>query len=166
MNLLELQKLDFLLKKANNHGSNSNKHQIIFEMNGDIYTGDFIPKLIDMNVLIPDIEAFESDQEKVVSLKNKNEWKKIASSNNGSFDDSDLNKIITRSAHKKPLYYFHLVNEISEKYPVEFDTPLPNYIYNIKNLSKELPINIPVIKVSNEFKFDFISIVPIDEINQ
>ncbi|MEX6015002.1 hypothetical protein [Mammaliicoccus sciuri] len=160
MNLLELQKIDFLLKKANNHSHNDNPQQLIFSMNGIFYTGDFIPSIDNLKVVLSDVLTFESDTKKVIGLKNENEWKQIAKSDISNFDFSDFKKLISRSSHSDKTYYLQLVIEMSKKYPIEFEETLPNYIYNIKSLSSNPSIDLPIIYVEQNTQFDFISLIP------
>ncbi|KTW21962.1 hypothetical protein NS341_08915 [Staphylococcus xylosus] len=165
MNIKDLQKLDFLLKKANKHSHNIVEHKIVFEMNGQIYTGDFIPEIDQMEVKLPDVSAHESDRKKSVALKNKNEWMNISKSETNIFEYSDLYKVISRSDNENKISYFNLVDELSEKYPIDFEDPLPTYLYNPVNLSNSFPIDIKVMKISENTEFGFITIIPKDKLN-
>lgn len=161
MNLLELQKIDFLLKKANNHSHNVNPHQIVFSLNGKFYTGDFIPFIDEnLNVLLPDVTSFDKDSKKGIGLKNENEWKQIGKYINGDFDSSDFNKLVSLSSHSDKSYYLQLVIEMYKKYPIEFEETLPSYIYNVKTFSSDPSIEFPIIHVDQNINFDFISLIP------
>lgn len=160
MNLLELQKIDFFLKKANNYNHNTNNHRIVFGMNGNVYTGDFIPAINDSKVVLPNVLKFESDATKEIGLKNETEWEKIAGSSNVSFEFSDFYKLISRSFHNDQTYYLQLVIELFKKYPIEFEETLPNYIYNVKSFSSNPSIDLPIIHVDQNTQFNFISLIP------
>lgn len=160
MNLLELQKIDYFLKKANNHSQNFNPHQIVFSLNGNYYTGDFIHKINHMNVVVPVFDTLESDSVREIELKNLSAWLKISKSKTDVFTDSDFNKLISRSSHENPSYYLQLVIEMYKKYPIEFEETLPSYIYNVKTFSSDPSIEFPIIHVEQNIEFDFISLIP------
>ncbi|MCD8878098.1 hypothetical protein [Staphylococcus kloosii] len=164
MNVKDLQKLDFLLKKANIHSHNIVEYKIVFGMHGQVYTGDFIPKIEGKQVKLPDVFTYGNDSEIPVSIKNEQEWSQIAQTENQIFEDSDLYKMINRSDNDNPFRYFFLVDELLEKYPIEFDTHIPSYLYNPKNLSNEFPIEIKIMKLSDELDIEFLTIVPSSKI--
>ncbi|MDW3867083.1 hypothetical protein ACO1B2_08205 [Staphylococcus saprophyticus] len=158
MNIRELQKLDFLLKKINSH-SKSKEFNIVFSINNELYTGDFIPTIIDNKVQLKDVSSLDSSDTINIDIKNFDDWVKITDSpdKNGIFD-SDYTKLIKRSNFLQSSEYLRLLDEMLIKYPIEFENPLPTYIYNIKLLNNKLPINF--MKIDEDTQFDFVSLVP------
>ncbi|PTI24528.1 hypothetical protein, partial [Staphylococcus xylosus] len=94
-----------------------------------------------------------------IGIKNFNDWKKITDSpdKNGIFD-SDYSKLIKRSDFLQSVEYLKLLDEMLIKYPIELESALPPYIYNIKLLNNKSPITF--MKIDEDTKFDFISIAP------
>ncbi|MEN3089912.1 MAG: hypothetical protein ABC378_08865 [Staphylococcus pseudoxylosus] len=158
MDITYLQKLDFLLKKINSH-SKSKEFKIVFSIKNELYTGDFIPTIRDNKVEFKDVSSLDSNDTINIGIKNFNDWKKITDSpdKNGIFD-SDYSKLIKRSDFLQSVEYLKLLDEMLIKYPIELESALPPYIYNIKLLNNKSPITF--MKIDEDTKFDFISIAP------
>lgn len=157
MDIKYLQQLDFLLKKVNNHNDSRN-FKIVFELNGEIYSGDFVREIYSNKVRYKNVSAYDVDQNKEIGLKNWNDWKQI--SNGTDWQESDYVKLVKRSKFFKEHHqYLMLLEEITDKYPVEFEEELPSYIYNLERLNGDNP-QINFIKVTDNINFGFISLVP------
>ncbi|EHJ08907.1 hypothetical protein [Staphylococcus simiae] len=161
MKIEYLQKLDFLLKKVNNH-SQSKSYKILFGLNNKIYTGDFIPKVTYENYIeYKDVDAYNSDEYILISLANINDWKEIANTKPGS-NRSSFGKLLDRSAYFSSSDYLQLLDITLKAYPIEFKEPLLPYIFNLKMLNGEIASDF--IKVNENTEFDFVSIVPENEL--
>ncbi|MDU0444744.1 MULTISPECIES: hypothetical protein [Staphylococcus] len=168
MKLVELQKLDFLLKIVNSH-SNSKEHKLVFNLNDNLYAGDFIPRIKSHNmnttfdVELKDNQVFENDIYNYVSVTNNNIFNDLRQRNR-VFNKSQLGLLIERSHTSNKQEYFDCLFSNYEELKSEFNfsDDLPNYIYNIKCLSTNLPINF--LKIDKDVIFDFISIIPEDEL--
>lgn len=162
MKISELQKLDFLLKRVNEEKDSEN-YRIVFGLNNQIYVGDFVPKIVNIentnerNIEIKDVTSFESDTNRYINLTNLDNWFALSKRDN-AHGVSRMNLLISTSNNSKSQDYFSLLNYTLESYEFDFDNELPHYIYNVKGLATQLPINF--MKIDENTKFDFISIVP------
>lgn len=71
------------------------------------------------------------------------------------------NKFNTNSSYNS-FEYLQLIDILINEYSFDFTHELPTYIYNVKSLTTQLPINF--MKVDEDTEFDFISLVPEDAI--
>ncbi|MEX2957011.1 hypothetical protein AB4M78_11310 [Staphylococcus pasteuri] len=161
MKIEYLQKLDFLLKKVNNHNKSKN-YKLLFGMNNKIYTGDFIPKITYENFIeYKDVDAYDPEDYSLVGIDNFDEWKTIANIKPNS-NKSSLGKLIDRSSSLVPSDYFQLLDLTLQNYPIEFEKPLLPYIYNLREIPGKHKFYF--VKLDENIEFDFISIVPENEL--
>lgn len=163
MDINYMQQLDFLLKYIGNNTSNySNRYKLIFEYNNFIYEGDFIPELRSLNVVFKDVTSFDDDDLNLVSLKNENAFETIRK-HQSLFGKSYLKLLTERINDYEAQDYFRLLVDSLEKYPVEFESELPPYIYNLKSENSIHPLSLEIMQIPKNAQFDFVSIVKINE---
>ncbi|MDW4211166.1 hypothetical protein QI209_09150 [Staphylococcus saprophyticus] len=168
MKISELQKLDFLLQIVNAH-SDSKEFKLVFGLKGNTYSGNFVPdlktdfalrrfyiKLLDLSGLSDLHEESYEESFKYINVTN-NEWKSFTTHYSGELGKTDLGILIKASNRLLSVDYLRLLDEILETYNIEFNDTLPPYIYNVKSLTTQLPINF--MKVDKDTDFDFISLV-------
>lgn len=164
MNITYLQKLDFLLKIVNAY-EDSKSYKIIFGFKGQTFKGDFVPnnthinvKLRQFKIKLLDINNLDEENKFKIVDSSNSEWKSLWTHHSGDLFQTDLGTLFTFSSELDANDYLLLLDEILEAHPVEFNPSLPTYIYNVKSLATQLPINF--MKIDENTKFDFISIVP------
>lgn len=172
MKISELQKLDFLLKKMD-ETKNAKNFKISFELNGQLYSGDFIPELYNLNsdnerfVQLKDVTNPEDDKYKYVKLTDCTPWFNLFKKE-FSYDKfngkSTIGYLERRSNNFNSYEYLQLLLVILEddNFKFNFNEELPFYIYNVKSLTNPLPINF--MKVNEDTEFEFVSLVPKDTI--
>ncbi|WP_077700398.1 hypothetical protein [Staphylococcus hominis] len=168
MKLVELQKLDFLLKIINSN-SNSKKHKLVFNLNNNLYAGDFIPQItshdynVTYEVALKMNNEFNNDTYDYVSVTNRDIFTNLRHKNS-VYNKSKLSLLIDRSHENNKQEYFDCLYSNYEglKSEFNFSDDLPSYIYNITCLSTNLPINF--LKIDENAVFNFISIIPEDEL--
>lgn len=171
MNIEFLQQLDFLLQNVNNE-SGSKKYSIVFKINNSFYSGNFLYKINKDEIQNPEYKTNGNSNSpqigtKVVKVVNYNKWSEIRSKfevKNGSIleEMNNLEIAVHKSKSEDYFDYFIFLDYLLSKYPIEFDKKLPSYIYNLKKLDTNTPI--PFLKVDPNTLFDFISIIPEDEL--
>ncbi len=171
MNISELQKLDFLLKIINKV-EGSFKYKLSFGFKGQAFIGDFVlnntylnPKTWNFKIKEIDVESLKSKHLSDINeipfkyIEGSNdEWKAIWQNINSNLFRSELGKLFEASNKLDSYDYLKLLCEFLDIHFIIFDATLPSYIYNIKNLTTQLPINF--IKVDENTEFDFISLIP------
>lgn len=175
MDIKYLQKLDFLLKIINSIDG-SHKYKLVFGFKGTTYVGDFIPstdyitpKTWNFKIKELDLETLKDTNLKVLQeipytiIEGENDdWKSIWQNGKGDFFKSDLGKLNEASNQLVDVDYLKLLNTMLDNHDIIFNDSLLPYIYNVKNLINELPINF--IKVDEDAEFDFVSLIPKDTI--
>lgn len=162
MDIKYMQQLDFLLKYISNNTSNySNRYKLIFEYNHFIYEGDFIPELKSLKVVLKNVTSFDEDDLNLFSLKNESTFETIRK-HQSLFGKSYLKLLTERINEYSPQDYFRLLVDSLEKYPVEFESDLPPYIYNLKSENSNHPLNLEIMKIPQDAQFDFVSIIKVN----
>lgn len=95
MDIKDLQKLDFLLKKINDRTQNVN-YKVLFGLSNQFFTGDFIPKIQYTKVLIDDIESLDNHETEINWIPNDS-WKELFTSTNDIVNTSDFSKLLKKS---------------------------------------------------------------------
>ena len=173
MKISELQQLDFLLQIVNAH-SDSKEFKLVFGLKGNTYSGNFVPslktdfnfrrfyiKLLNLSDLADLHEESYEESFKYINVKNS-EWKQFTTHHSGELGKTDLGILIKASSRLSSVDYLRLLDKTSVYYNIEFSETIPPYIYNVNNLVDKLPINF--MKVNEDTKFDFVSLVPEKEL--
>lgn len=151
MKIKELQKLDLVLNLAHSNNYMS-KHIISFGLNGSSYSGDFLPNFTKVE---------EGRQEHVINLvRGYNTTKEVSLMELSNW--SDICKLLKNKFNTNSSYnsfeYLQLIDILINEYSFDFTHELPTYIYNVKNLNTDSPINF--MKVDKDTEFDFVSLIP------
>lgn len=162
MKLVELQKLDFLLKKINSR-SDSVSYKIIFALNNDFFVGDFVPEIEKTSVRMKDVTAIEIDSYTKIELKDKKNWNELFK-NTSNYFEKYFDMLVDRSGFKNNSDYFRLLEYTLKNYPFEFSQDLPPIIYNVESLTQNLSLHF--FRVDENINFDSISIISEDELNK
>ncbi|MDW4220636.1 hypothetical protein QI239_06455 [Staphylococcus saprophyticus] len=159
MNITYLQKLDFLLKNLESR-ADVKKYKIYFGLNNQVYTGEFIQGVNKSAAIKKDVTNFNCDVFNYVNLEDRKAWKKLFEVHNDLFnpDYTDFEFVRSRSNILKSHEYLQLLDVILGKYLISLEDGLLPYIYNVKNLTIESPINF--MKVDEDTDFDFVSLLP------
>ncbi|TRL62263.1 hypothetical protein FNL08_09315 [Staphylococcus hominis] len=178
MNIEFLQKLDFLLSIINNH-SQSKSYKILFQLKGNTYTGSFLPveisgKRTDKKLFYLEVKDLTKVSEidfdyipvcdvhtKNITLNNASDFKKIFFTQQDQKHSTYLD-LIKISSNFESHYYFQALNNILEKCSPEFSDSLPSMIYNVENIHTKEKFSF--LYIDKDTPFDFISIIPEDEL--
>ncbi|AMW23475.1 hypothetical protein AV904_05785 [Staphylococcus haemolyticus] len=158
MKLVELQKLDFLLKKVNKRRE-SKSFKIIFSLNNDFFVGDFIPDIQQTSVKLRDVTSTDIEDHTLFDLDDEKEWKKMFESSHGAYG-SYFEMLIDRSNFKNFTDYFRLLENTLEEYSFKFAQDLPPIIYNVESVTQNLGLHF--FRVDENINFDSISIISED----
>ncbi|PTE85607.1 hypothetical protein BUY79_02340 [Staphylococcus equorum] len=162
MKISELQKLDVLLKRDNDD-SRSKNVKIIFGMNGRTLSGDFIPNVkrvsnsSEYKIHFKDLTTYEDDIDYSIGLTNLEDWSALSTKKNGQFY-SKIETLILKSNKLNSHELYFLLNNTINGISIDFESDLQPYIYNVKSLTNQLPINF--MKVDEDTVFDFVSLAP------
>ncbi|OHR85357.1 hypothetical protein HMPREF3239_04100 [Staphylococcus sp. HMSC34C02] len=162
MKLVELQKLDFLLKKVNKRRE-SKSFKIIFSLNNDFFVGDFIPDIQQTSVKLRDVTSTDIDDYNLINLDDEEIWKKLFEYKYTGYDNH-FEMLVDRSGFKNNSDYFRLLEDTLKNYPFEFSQDLPPIIYNVESLTQNLSLHF--FRVDENINFDSISIISEDELNK
>ncbi|MEX6261411.1 hypothetical protein AB6F19_04830 [Staphylococcus haemolyticus] len=162
MKLVELQKLDFLLKKVNKRRE-SKSFKIIFSLNNDFFVGDFIPDIQQTSVKQRDVTSTDIDDYNLINLDDEEIWKKLFEYKYTGYDNH-FEMLVDRSGFKNNSDYFRLLEDTLKNYPFEFSQDLPPIIYNVESLTQNLSLHF--FRVDENINFDCISIISEDELNK
>ncbi|MEX6322127.1 hypothetical protein [Staphylococcus haemolyticus] len=162
MKLVELQKLDFLLKKVNKRRE-SKSFKIIFSLNNDFFVGDFIPDIQQTSVKLRDVTSTDIDDYNLINLDDEEVWKKLFEYKYTGYENH-FEMLVDRSGFKHNSDYFRLLEDTLKNYPFEFSEDLPPIIYNVHNVTQN--ISLDFFKVDKNINFDSISIISEDELNK
>ncbi|MDW3954653.1 hypothetical protein QI305_05145 [Staphylococcus saprophyticus] len=162
MNITELQRLDFLLKRVNEE-NDSESYKIVIQMNNEFYSCNFIPniqKLDNTNerkVAFRDFTKNEGDHFTYIDLEDLGTWFKVFERPHGS-EHSDFNLLKKRSVeYESAAYYTYLLNRLNN-HDFKFAEELPPYIYNLKSLTSDFKLDF--IKINKNTQFEVISLIP------
>lgn len=169
MNIKELQRLDYLLKRVNEE-SDSKNYKIVTNINNKFYKMDFVPEVVNFNntnersVLIRNTELNLIDEYNkylTVDLKDLGPWYDIFKKNilNNS---SDISLLTQRSNEFEPYAYHQSLIKVLNKHQFNFSQDLPLYVYNLKSLSDDEEFSF--FPIEPDAEFDFVSLVPEDAI--
>lgn len=162
MKLVELQELDFLLKKVNKRRE-SKSFKIIFSLNNDFFVGDFIPDIQQTSVKLRDVTSTDIDDYNLINLDDEEIWKKLFEYKYTGYDNH-FEMLVDRSGFKNNSDYFRLLEDTLKNYPFEFSQDLPPIIYNVESLTQNLSLHF--FRVDENINFDSISIISEDELNK
>lgn len=169
MDIKDLQKLDFLLKRVNEE-SESKSYKILVNINNKLYKVDFIPEIVNLNntsersvaIRKSDLKYIEQyDEYQYIDLEDLGPWYEILK-NRGAFTPSDISLLKQRSNNFEPYAYYESLIKTLDKHHFNFSKDLPSYVYNIKSLSDNEEFSFFPIKLNT--KIDFVSLVTEDTI--
>lgn len=154
MKIEYLQKLDLILKVANEQ-SNNNIYKLAFGMNGETYTGDFFIEVIDSKATTIEFDKRGRFTRTKVGFKEGNGLFNIHVS-----DEMDIisaqNQILTSSCA-----YLQLIKTMFNIDNLELTENVLPYIYNVKGISNNVKLDF--IEIDSDAHFDFISLIKENE---
>ncbi|KYH15059.1 hypothetical protein [Staphylococcus kloosii] len=166
MNIKELQKLDFLLKKVN-EDSKSKNHKIVVTLNNKFHKVDFVPAIVNLNGTDERSVSYRNSELK--EIEKYNEFKNIDLTdldpwldmfkNPSAFTKSDISLLVYRSNEFETYAYYESLIKAIDKKKFEFTNDLPSYIYNLESIDGKEQLSF--LPIDNITSFEFVSIEPI-----
>lgn len=150
MDINFLQSLDFLIQKANKEYPTKNWN-IVFELNNELFTANFIKDTVNENAVFSSTES-DDDKEKVPLMTEKS-YRKLRASND--FEEVPLKKIIRYLESKDSFDIYRLLKSNIEKFGVD-SSQLDNFAFDVKNL--KTGESFPFIEVSNSSTVQFVTL--------
>ncbi|EGQ0322111.1 hypothetical protein HLE61_002223 [Staphylococcus pseudintermedius] len=130
MDIKSLQSLDFLIQKANKERKTKNWN-IVFKLNNELFTANFIKDTTSENAVFSSIES-DDDKEKI-ALLSINSYRKLRTGNDFEGLETPLKKIIRYLENKDSFDVYRLLKFYIEKFDVD-SAQLDNFAFNVKNL--------------------------------
>lgn len=153
MDIKFLQSLDFLIQKANKEYPIKNWN-IVFELNNELFTANFIKNTLSENVVFSSIES-DDDNEKIPLMTEKS-YRKLRSGNDFMGIETPLKKIIRYLENKDSFDIYRLLKSYIEKFEVD-SSQLNNFAFDAKNL--KTGETFPFIEFNESSKVQFVTLV-------
>ncbi|BGE82844.1 hypothetical protein [Staphylococcus petrasii] len=153
MDIKFLQCLDFLIQKANKEDSTKNWN-IVFELNKELLTANFINDTNSRNVVFNNLES--DDEVDKIPLMSEESYRQLRSGNDFIGIETPLKKIIRYLESKESFDVYRLLKSYIEKFEVD-SSQLDNFAFDVKNL--KTGETYPFIEVSNSSKVQFVTLV-------
>ncbi|WP_415425749.1 hypothetical protein [Staphylococcus borealis] len=153
MDINFLQCLDFLIQKANKEYSTKNWN-IVFELNNELLTANFINNTNTRNVVFNNLES--DDEVDKIPLMSEESYRQLRSGNDFIGIETPLKKIIRYLENKESFDVYRLLKSYIEKFEVD-SSQLDNFAFDVKNL--KTGETYPFIEVSNSSKVQFVTLV-------
>ncbi|WP_150887903.1 hypothetical protein [Staphylococcus auricularis] len=153
MDINFLQSLDFLIQKANKEYPTKNWN-IVFELNSELLTANFINDTNSRNVVFNNLES--DDEVDKISLMSEESYRQLRSGNDFIGIETPLKKIIRYLENKESFDVYRLLKSYIEKFEVD-SSQLDNFAFDVKNL--KTGETFPFIEVNNSSKVQFVTLV-------
>ncbi|MEK4169404.1 hypothetical protein NST64_08670 [Staphylococcus sp. FSL W8-1268] len=153
MDIKFLQSLDFLIQKANKEHVTKNWN-IVFELNNELLTANFIKDTASQNAVFSSIKS-DDDKEKI-PLMTERLYRKLRSGNEFEGLESPLKKIIRYLENKNAFDVYRLLKFYIGQFEVD-SSQLDNFAFNVKNL--KTGEDFPFIEIDESSKVQFVTLV-------
>ena len=153
MDIKFLQSLDFLIQKANKEHVTKNWN-IVFELNNELLTANFIKDTANQNAVFSSIKS-DDDKEKI-PLMTERSYRKLRSGNEFEGLEPPLKKIIRYLENKNSFDIYRLLKFYIGKFEVD-SSQLDNFAFNVKNL--KTGEDFPFIEIDESSKVQFVTLV-------
>lgn len=153
MDINFLQSLDFLIQKANKEYPTKNWN-IVFELNNELLTANFINDTNSRNVVFNNLES--DDEVDKIPLMSEESYRQLRSGNDFIGIETPLKKIIRYLENKESFDVYRLLKSYIEKFEVD-SSQLDNFAFDVKNL--KTGETFPFIEVNNSSKVQFVTLV-------
>ncbi|WP_145452870.1 hypothetical protein [Staphylococcus hominis] len=153
MDIKFLQSLDFLIQKANKEHVTKNWN-IVFELNNELLTANFIKDTANQNAVFSSIKS-DDDKEKVPLMTEKSH-RKLRSGNEFEGLEPPLKKIIRYLENKNAFDIYRLLKFYIGQFEVD-SSQLDNFAFNVKNL--KTGEDFPFIEIDESSKVQFVTLV-------
>ncbi|MGX0035761.1 hypothetical protein ACUW9N_000907 [Staphylococcus auricularis] len=153
MDINFLQSLDFLIQKANKEYPTKNWN-IVFELNNELLTANFINDTNSRNVVFFNLES--DDEVDKIPLMSEESYRQLRSGNDFIGIETPLKKIIRYLENKESFDVYRLLKSYIEKFEVD-SSQLDNFAFDVKNL--KTGETFPFIEVNNSSKVQFVTLV-------
>lgn len=151
MDIKFLQSLDFLIQKANKEQTTKN-WKIVFELNNELFTANFIKATTNESAVFSSIES--DDEKEKTPLMTEKSYRKLRAGND--FEEVPLKKIIRYLETKDSFDIYRLLKSSIEKFGVD-SSQLDNFAFNVKNLKTGECF--PFIEINESSKVQFVTLV-------
>ena len=138
MDINFLQSLDFLIQKANKESPTKNWN-IVFDLNNELLTANFINDTNSRNVIFNNLES--DDEIDKIPLMSEKSYRQLRSGDDFMGIEAPLKKLIRYLDTKSSFDIYRLLKSYIDDFEID-STKLDNYAFNVKNL-----------KSGNFFKF-------------
>ena len=152
MDINFLQSLDFLIQKANKENVTKNWN-IVFELNNELFTANFIKDTLNENAVFISIES--EDEKENISLMSENQYRKLRSDNNFAGIKSPLKKIVRYLENKDSFNIYRLLKFYIGQFDVD-SSKLDNYDFDVKNV--KTGETYPFIEINESSKVQFVTL--------
>lgn len=152
MDIKFLQSLDFLIQKANKEHVTKNWN-IVFELNNELLTANFIKDTANQNAVFSSIKS-DDDKEKI-PLMTESSHRKLRSGNEFEGLETPLKKIIRYLENKNAFDIYRLLKFYIGQFEVD-SSQLDNFAFNVKNL--KTGEDFPFIEIDESSKVQFVTL--------
>lgn len=152
MDIRFLQCLDFLIQKAKKECSTKNWN-IVFELNNELLTANFINDTNNGNVVFSNIES--DDEIDKIPLMSEESYRQLRSGNDFAGIETPLKKIIRYLENRNSFDVYRLLKSYIEKFEVD-SSQLDNFAFDVKNLKNGEYF--PFIEINNSSKVQFVTL--------
>ncbi|MDS4067864.1 hypothetical protein RJC29_11485 [Staphylococcus capitis] len=149
MDINFLQSLDFLIQKANKEYS-TKKWNIVFELNNELLTANFINDTNSRNVIFNNLES--DDEVDKIPLMSEKSYRQLRSGNDFMGIEAPLKKLIRYLDTKSSFDIYRLLKSYIDNFEID-PTNLDNFAFNVKNLKSGNFFEFLEIDKSSELQF-------------
>lgn len=149
MDIKFLQSLDFLIQKANKEHVTKNWN-IVFELNNELLTANFIKDTANQNAVFSSIKS-DGDNEKIPLMSEKL-YRKLRAGNDFEGFETPLKKIIRYLESENSFDVYRLLKFYIDQFEVD-SSRLDNFAFDVKNLKTGECFSFIEIDKSSELQF-------------
>ncbi|UXR79025.1 hypothetical protein [Staphylococcus sp. IVB6227] len=131
MDIKFLQSLDFLIQTADKNPE-TEKLSIVFELNKELFTANFIKGSSRENAIFNSIKSYE-DEEETIPLMSAISYRKLSIGDNSEGVEAPLKKIARYLETKDSFDTYRLLKFYIKKFDIG-SPQLGNFAFNVKNL--------------------------------
>ncbi|NUI83100.1 hypothetical protein [Staphylococcus borealis] len=130
MDIKFLQSLDFLIQKANKEYP-TKKWNIVFELNNELLTANFINDTNSRNVIFNNLES--DDEVDKIPLMSEKSYRQLRSGNDFMGIEAPLKKLIRYLDTKSSFDIYRLLKSYIDNFEID-PSNLDNFAFDVKNL--------------------------------
>lgn len=153
MDIKFLQSLDFLIQKANKQ-CQTKKWNIVFELNNELFTANFIEDTFKENAIFSSVNS--DDEVDKIPLMSEGSHRRLLSGDEFMEIEIPLKKIVRYLDTKSSFDVYRLLKEYVNKFEVN-SSKLDSFAFDVKNLKTGECF--PFIEIDESSKIQFVTLV-------